>query len=229
MAKVSLIVVILLMSFTVQAQVSKNKTLIRSVPIRINIETDKNFSGDLSNVYFLQTKILDELRNVPRIDFVLAGVNEKPEAIIDIKVSNFFLGQRDEKTTIRTVTAAVEVGKDASNNAITQTVAANVQNVVVKRKASGNLESTITIDAEVPFRYVKIFPSLYNYSASTTSLSGDLRAVGNSFRFPQPGSIPPEPLENEFLFLLAKKDLLVRMMEEFKKYYQTQTKTAKVK
>ncbi len=228
MTKVFLIVFFLLASITAPAQVSKNKTAKRKVPVKINIETDKNFAGDLSNVYFLQTKILEELRAVPRVDFEIAGQNEKPEVLIDIKVSNFFLSQRDEKTTIRTVTSEVEIGKDAGSNAIKQTVAANIQNTVVKRKTSGNLEASVVIDGDIPFTYLKVFPSLYNYAGSTTTVSGDLRALG-SFRAPQPGSTPSEPLENEFLFLLAKKEMMERVISEMKKYYQTQTRTANVK
>jgi len=229
MKKIHLMILLLLLIGIAQAQVGKNKGPVRIVPIQINVQTEKNFSGDLSNIYFLQNKFLEELRTVPHIDFVIAKANEKPEVVLNVQVSNFFLSQRDEKTTVRTVNADVEIGKDVNNAAIKQNVAANIQNTVVKRNSRANMESVISIDGDVPFKYQKVFPSQYNYVNSTTAVSGDLRAIGNGLRIQPPGSGPPEPLENEFLYLLAKKDLMGRVIEEIKKYYQTQTKTAKVK
>ncbi|SKB74194.1 hypothetical protein [Daejeonella lutea] len=229
MGKFLLTAFLLIASATIQAQVQKNNVSKKTVLIKINIEANGQFSGDVSNLSFLQNKLLEELRTVPKVSFVIASANEKPEAVIGIKVSNFFLSQRDEKTTVRTVTTDVEIGKDASNNPIKQNVAANIQNTVVKRNSRANLETIIAIDGDIPFNYQKVFPSQYNYVNSTTAVSGDLRAIGNGLRIKPPGSGPPEPLENEFLYLLAKKDLMGRVIEEIKKYYQTQTKTAKVK
>lgn len=229
MGKFLLTAFLLFASATIQAQVQKNNVSKKTVLIKINIEANGQFSGDVSNLSFLQNKLLEELRTVPKVSFVIASANEKPEAVIGIKVSNFFLSQRDEKTTVRTVTTDVEIGKDASNNPIKQNVAANIQNTVVKRNSRANLETIIAIDGDIPFNYQKVFPSQYNYVNSTTAVSGDLRAIGNGLRIQPPGSGPPEPLENEFLYLLAKKDLMGRVIEEIKKYYQTQTKTAKVK
>lgn len=198
------------------------------VPIAINIKSENNASINLINLDYYRFQVLDELDNFQAVNFVLVEKDENPEVTLDLTIENFTLWPREERISRRRVSRNIIVGKDANGKAVYQTVTATVDIVQIQRRSNARFTSILTVKGDPPLKFKRTFVPNYNYVNNyIDNIQGDPRAIDASLNMSR--GMGFEPMENDFLLMLSKQEMLRRLSSELRKYYDTKTKAAIIK
>lgn len=193
------------------------KTPERVVPIEINISGDSRDVGFI-NLDYYRLKVLDALEDFQGVDLQLTEPDETPEVILDIKIENFVLWPRDERTSRRVLARNVVVGTDAAGKPIYQTVRASVDIVQVQRRSNARFVTRLNFKGTPPKTFERTFAPNFNYQkVFVDNIQGDPRAVDPSLYFSRGTEI--EPREDEFLLALSQQEMLRRLSNEIRSYY----------
>lgn len=196
----------------------------RDVPITINIKAENNATTNFVNLDYYRLQLLNEIDQFQSVNFVLVEPEDNPEVVLDLSIENFTLWPRDERISRRRVSRNLVVGTDSNGKPIYQTVTASVDIVQVQRRSNARFKSSISIPGDPPFKFQKTFFPQYNYTNTyIDNIQGDPRALDPSISMSRGMGFEPE--ENDFLLILSKQEMVRRLADELRKYYDTNTKS----
>lgn len=225
MKKFGLVFLVLLVSSVACKSRNTPRVLKRDVSIAIAIRAGNNATTNFINMDYFRLQVLDELEQFQSVNFVLVGEDENPEVILDLNIDNFILWPRDERVSRRRISRAIVVGKDAAGKPLYQTVSATVDLVQVQRRSNARFVTTLIAKGDPPLKFQRTFSPNYNYvNTYIDNIQGDRRAVDASISMS--GGMGFEPMEDDFLLLLSKEEMLRRLSSELRKYYDTKTKVS---
>jgi len=203
------------------------KTPIADVGIAITINSENSSSVNFVNTDYFKFRLLDELEDFQSVNFILVDKGDDPEVVLNINIDNFVLWPRDERRSRRTVSRRVAVGTDAAGKPIFQTVSATVDIVQVQRRSNARFVANLTIKDQPPFNFQRSFAPSYNYvNTYVDNVYGDPRAVDASLSMARGMGI--EPLDDDFLLILANREMTRRLSDELRKYYNNKAKKNKI-
>ena len=196
----------------------------REVPIAINIKADNNATINFVNTDYFALQLIQDLDQFQEVNFLLVGPEDNPEVILNLDISSFTLWPRDERMTRRRVSRSIVVGTDAAGKPIYQTVTANVDIVQVQRRSNARFVTNLTVKGTPGLKFSRTFVPNYNYiNTYVDNVQGDSRAVDPRL---MTRGIEIEPVENDFLLILAREEMIRRLSTELRKYYDAQVKPA---
>ena len=196
----------------------------RDVPIAINVKSDNSATVNFINTDYFALKLLQDLEQFQTVDFVLVNSDENPEAVLNLDISNFTLWPRDERMSRRRVSRNVVTGTDAAGKAIVQTVTAVVDIVEIQRRSNARFVANLSVKGTPGLKFQRTFAPNYNYVNSyVDNVQGDSRALDPMLMSRGMGL---EPIEDDFLVILARREMIGRLSSELRKYYDEQSKTA---
>ncbi len=195
----------------------------REVPIAINIKAENNATINFINLDYFRLQLIQDLDQFQEVNFSLVDPAENPEVILNMDISSFTLWPRDERMSRRRVSRNIVVGTDAAGKPIYQTVTASVDIVQIQRRSNARFVTNLTVKGTPGLKFSRTFAPNYNYvNTYVDNIQGDSRAI-------DPGimtrGINMEPVENDFLLILARQEMIRRLSSELRKYYETQVKT----
>ena len=200
------------------------KTPKRDVPMAINIKAENNATINFINLDYFRLQLIQDLDQFQEVNFSLVDPAENPEVILNMDISSFTLWPRDERTSRRRVSRNIVVGTDAAGKPIYQTVTANVDIVEVQRRSNARFAASLTVKATPGLKFSRTFAPNYNYvNTYVDNIQGDSRALNPAL---MTRGINIEPVENDFLLILARQEMIRRLSSELRKYYDAQVKTA---
>ncbi|SKB31156.1 hypothetical protein [Daejeonella lutea] len=196
----------------------------REVPIAINIKAQNNATINFVNTDYFALQLVQDLDQFQEVNFSLVGAEDNPEVVLNLDISSFTLWPRDERMVRRRVSRSVPVGTDAAGKPIYQTVTASVDIVQVQRRSNARFVTNLTVKGTPGLKFQRTFVPNYNYVHTyVDNVQGDPRAL-------DPGvmtrGIEMEPLENDYLLILARQEMVRRISTELRKYYDAQAKPA---
>lgn len=192
----------------------------REVPIAININAQNNAAINLVNTDYFALQLAQDLDEFQEVNFVLVGQEDNPEVVLNLDISNFTLWPRDERMTRRRVSRNIAVGTDAAGKPIYQTVTANVDIVQVQRRSNARFVTNLTVKGTPGLKFQRTFAPNYNYANTyVDNVQGDSRALDPRLMI---RGADIEPVENDFLLLLARQEMIRRLSTELRKYYDAQ-------
>lgn len=213
---------LLLISFIACNSTKTPRAPKREVPIAINIKAENSAAANFANLDYFRLQLIQDLDQFQSVNFLLVDAAENPEAILNINIGNFTLWPRDERSTRRRVSRNVVVGTDAAGKPIYQTVTASVDIVQIQRRSNARFVTNLTVKGEPGLKFSRTFVPNYNYvNTYVDNIQGDSRAVDPSI---MTRGIGIEPMENDFLLILARQEMVRRISTELRKYYDAQTK-----
>lgn len=194
----------------------------REVPIAINIKAQNNATINFVNTDYFALQLLQDLDQFQAVNFHLVGAEENPEVVLNLDISSFTLWPRDERMARRRVSRNIVVGTDAAGKPVYQTVTASVDIVQIQRRSNARFVTDLTIKGTPGFKFQRTFVPSYNYvNTYVDNVQGDYRAL-------DPGVMTRgsaiEPMENDFLLILARQEMVRRLSNELRKYYDAQVK-----
>lgn len=146
--------------------------------------------------------------------------------VLNLDISSFTLWPRDERVSRRRVSRNIVVGKDATGKPIVQTVSAVVDVVQIQRRSNARFVTNLSIKSTPGLKFQRTFTPNYNYVNSyVDNVQGDTRALDPSIMLRGTGI---EPLEDDFLLILARREMVGRLSSELRKYFDEASKTAAV-
>ncbi len=192
----------------------------REVPIAINIKAENNAAINFVNTDYFALQLIQDLDQFQVVNFTLVGVEDNPEVILNLDISSFTLWPRDERMTRRRVSRNVAVGTDAAGKPIYQTVTASVDIVQVQRRSNARFVANLTVKGTPGLKFQRTFAPNYNYvNTYVDNVQGDARALDAGV---MTRGIEIEPIENDFLLILARQEMVRRLSAELRKYYDAQ-------
>jgi hypothetical protein len=197
----------------------------REVPIVINIRAEANATNNFINLDYFRLQLIQDLDEFQEVNFLLVEPEENPEVVLTISLTNFTLWPRDERRSRRRVSRQVVVGTDAAKKPIYQTVTASVDIIQVQRRSNARFATNLTVKGTPGLNFKRIFAATYNYNNTyVDNIQGDPRAFDPTL---MTRGIDIEPVENDYLLLLARQEMIRRLSAELRKYYATPDKPGK--
>ena len=194
----------------------------REVPIAINIRAENNATINFINLDYFRLQLIQDLDEFQEVNFLLVDSDENPEVVLEMNLINFTLWPRDERRTRRQVSRQVVVGTDAAKKPILQTVTALMDIIQIQRRSNARFATNLTVKGTPGLKFQRTFASTYNYvNTYVDNIQGDQRAFDPSL---MTRGIDIEPLENDFLLLLARQEMVRRLSTELRRYYDTPDK-----
>ncbi|MHB1178200.1 MAG: hypothetical protein ACYCZO_07700 [Daejeonella sp.] len=195
----------------------------RDVPIAINIKSNNNATINFVNTDYFALKLLQDLEQFQAVNLVLVNNDENPEVVLNLDISNFTLWPRDERISRQRVSRNVVTGTDAAGKPIVQTVSAVVDIVQIQRRSNARFVTNLLVKGTPGLKFQRTFAPNYNYVNNyVDNVQGDTRALDP---FLMSRGIGIEPVEDDFLLILARQEMIRRLSSELRKYYDEQSKT----
>lgn len=204
------------------SRTGSTKAAKREVPIAINIKAENNATINFINTDYFRLQLIQDLDQFQAVNFLLVDPSENPEVVLNMDITSFTLWPRDERRVRRQFSRNIAVGKDASGKPIYQTVTAQVEVVQVQRRSNARFATSINIKGTPGLKFQRTFVPNYNYvNTYVDNVAGDSRALDPSI---MTRSIGIEPIEDDFLLILARQEMIRRLSAELRKYYDAQPK-----
>ncbi len=203
------------------ASCSTTKTRVpqRQVKMAFNLKSSDN-NTNFVNLDYYKFQLISEIERFQNVEFNLVEPNENPEVIIDLNVDNFIVWPRNERRVRRSFSRNVVVGSDANGRPVYQTVSAAADVVDVQIRSNARFIARLNIKGETPKTFERTFAPSYNYRrVFVDNIMGDSRALPSDYLFAS-NSAGFEPRDEDFLLLLSKQDLVQRISNELRTYYQ---------
>ncbi len=196
----------------------------RDVPVALNIRTENNATVNFVNTNYFGFQLIRDLDQFQAVDFTLVENDENPEVVLDVDIENFTLWPKDERLFRRRVSRNIIVGTNSAGKPVYQTVTALVDIVQVQQRTSARFNAKITIKGDPGLEFQRTFVPNYKYQNSyVDNIQGDSRAV-DPLMLSRGMSI--EPNEDDFLLLLARREMIGRLSAELRKYYNVKVKSS---
>lgn len=189
----------------------------REVPIAININAENNATVNFINLDYFRLQLIQDLDQFQEVNFLLVDPSENPEVVLNLDINSFTLWPRDERTFRRRVSRNIAVGTDANGKPIYQTVTASVDIVQIQRRSNARFAATLVIKGTPGLKFQRTFAPTYNYVDNyVENVQGDSRALDPRL---MTRGISIEPMESDFLLILARQEMIRRLSSELRKYY----------
>ena len=189
----------------------------REVPIAINIDTENSPTINFINLDYFRLQLIQDLDQFQEVNFLLVDPTEDPEVVLNLNISSFTLWPRDERMTRRRVSRNIPVGTDAAGKPIYQTVSATVDIVQIQRRSNARFAASLVIKGTPGLTFQRTFIPRYNYvDTYVDNVQGDTRAIDPRL---MTRGINVEPVESDFLLLLAREEMVRRLSSELRNYY----------
>jgi len=196
----------------------------RDVPMAINIRMENSATINFINTNFFRFQLIQDLDQFQAVDFTLVGNDENPEVVVDVDITNFTLWPRDERLTRRRISRNVVVGTNSAGKPVYQTVTAIVDIVQIQRRSNARFDTRITVKGNPGLNFERVFAPSYNYvNTYVDNIQGDARAVDPLMLS---RGISIEPNEDDFILLLARREMIRRLSSELRKYYDSKARSA---
>lgn len=196
----------------------------REVPIAINISAENSATINFINLDYFRLQLIQDLDQFQEVNFLLVDPAENPEVVLNLNISNFTLWPRDERVTRRRVSRNIAVGTDAAGKPIYQTVTAIVNIVQIQRRSNARFAANLVIKGTPGLKFQRTFVSNYNYVDNyVDNVQGDTRAIDPRL---MTRGINIEPVEGDFLLILARQEMIRRLSSELRKYYDAPAKSS---
>lgn len=197
----------------------------REVPIAINIKAQNNASINFVNTDYFALQLIQDLEQFQAVNFVLVGAEDNPEVTLNLDITSFTLWPRDERMSRRRVSRNVVVGTDAAGKPVVQTVTASVDIVQIQRRSNARFVTNLSVKGTPGLKFQRTFVPNYNYVHTyIDNIQGDPRALDAGM---MSRGMEIEPMENDFLLILARQEMVRRLSTELRKYYDAQVAAAK--
>ena len=194
----------------------------REVPIAINIRAENNATVNFIDLNYFRLQLIRDLDQFQDVNFLLVDAEENPEVVLNLDITSFTLWPRDEQMSRRRVSRNIVVGTDAAKKPIYQTVTAVVDIVQIQRRSNARFATNLTVKGMPGLKFQRNFASTYNYvNTYVDNIQGDQRALNPTLMM---RGIDIEPMENDFILLLARQEMVRRLSTELRKYYDTPDK-----
>ena len=194
----------------------------REVPIAINIRAENNATVNFIDLNYFRLQLIRDLDQFQDVNFLLVDAEENPEVVLNLDITSFTLWPRDERMSRRRVSRNIAVGTDAAKKPIYQTVTAVVDIVEIQRRSNARFATNLTVKGTPGLKFQRTFAPTYNYvNTYVDNIQGDQRALNPTLTM---RGIDIEPLENDFLLLLARQEMIRRLSTELRRYYDTPDK-----
>lgn len=216
----SLPLIILLTTYVLLAAcTSKKQSRVkeREVPIAIVIKSN---DPDLTAVNFdlFMFKCLDELERFQRVDFTSVSPDENPEITLELNIENFTIWPKDQNVARRIFTRAVVIGTDAKGNPVYGTVRASADIIQEQWRANARFSTNLKIVRSPGKTFSRIFtPNYRRRFIYVENIQGDIRAIDPSISSAIRPPFDPQP--DELLLELSKEEMLGRISDEIRSYY----------
>jgi len=228
MKKLGFIVFFILISGTSCKTRISSKEPKRDVKIAINISAEPSASTNLIHIDYYRFQVLTDLEQFQRVNFELVEIEDNPEVVLDLKIENFTLWPWDERVSRRIIRRNIVVGTDSNGKPIYQTVSASVDIIQAQRRSNARLISSLVINSDPPLKFQRTFTPYYNHVETyIDNIQGDPRALDASISIARGRDL--ELMEDDFLLFLSKQEMLRRLGDELRKYYDTKTKAPPIK
>jgi hypothetical protein len=196
------------------------------VPITINIQAETSANTNFINLSYYRFQLLSAIEQFQSVNFVLVEPDEKPEIVLDINIENFTLWPKDEQVSRRRVSRNIVAGTDSNGKPVYQTVSATVDIVQIQQRTNARFKTVLSIKAEPRLKFQKTFIANYNYmNTYIDNIQGDMRAVDPSINMSRGMGI--EPMEDDYILILSKQEMIRRLGDEIRKFYASKTKVSK--
>ncbi|WP_411273283.1 hypothetical protein [Daejeonella sp.] len=194
----------------------------REVPVAINIKAQNNATINFIDLNYFRLQLIRDLDQFQEVNFSLVDADENPEVVLDMDITSFILWPRDERMSRRRVSRNIVVGTDAAKKPIYQAVTASVDIVQIQRRSNARFATNLIVKGTPGLKFQRTFAPSYNYVNSyVDNVQGDSRALDPSL---MTRGIDVEPVENDFLLILARQEMVRRLSTELRKYYDTPAK-----
>ena len=194
----------------------------REVPIAVNIRAENNATANFIDLNYFRLQLKRDLDQFQDVNFLLVDAEENPEVVLNLDITSFTLWPRDERMSRRRVSRNIAVGTDAAKKPIYQTVTAVVDIVEIQRRSNARFATNLTVKGTPGLKFQRTFAPTYNYvNTYVDNIQGDQRALNPTLMM---RGIDIEPLENDFLLLLARQEMVRRLSTELRRYYDTPDK-----
>jgi len=193
------------------------QTAEREVPIAITIRgNDPELAS--ANLDYYMFKIIDELERFQSIDLTSVEPEDKPEISLDVDIQNFTIWPKDQSVARRIFTRAVVIGSDAKGNPIYGTVRASADVVQEQWRANATFATKLSIEGSPGKTFSRVFtPNYRRRFVYVENIQGDMRAIDPSVAS---AMRPPfDPRADEILLELSKEEMLRRISNEIRSYY----------
>lgn len=219
MAKILYIVSFLITVIVIGACSTRktNKLPAQKVPIAIIIKgNDPDLSSADLNYYMF--KCLDELEQFQRIELTAVEPDENPEIVLELDISNFTIWPKNQRVSRRVFTRRIIVGEDAQGNPIYGTVRGSADIVQEEWRAGATIDSRLRIKGSPGKEFSRVFsPDYRRRYIYVNNIQGDSRALDRSL---SGARVPPlDPEEHEILLELSREEILDRISNEIRSYY----------
>lgn len=197
----------------------------REVPVAINIKAQNNASINFVNTDYFAMQLIQDLEQFQAVNFVVVGIEDNPEVVLNLDISSFTLWPRDERMFRRRVSRNVAVGTDAAGKPVYQTVSASIDIVQIQRRSNARFVTNLTVKGTPGLKFQRTFVPSYNYVYTyIDNVQGDPRALDAGM---MTRGMEIEPMENDFLLILARQEMVRRLATELRKYYDAQVEPSK--
>lgn len=194
----------------------------REVPIAINIRAENNATVNFIDLNYFRLQLIRDLDQFQDVNFLLVDAEENPEVVLNLDITSFTLWPRDEQMSRRRVSRNIAVGTDAAKKPIYQTVTAVVDIVQIQRRSNARFATNLTVKGTPGLKFQRAFAPTYNYvNTYVDNIQGDQRALNPTLMM---RGIDIEPMENDFILLLARQEMVRRLSTELRRYYDTPDK-----
>ena len=189
----------------------------REVPIAINIRAENNATVNFIDLNYFRLQLIRDLDQFQDVNFLLVDAEENPEVVLNLDITSFTLWPRDERISRRRVSRNIAVATDAAKKPIYQTVTAVVDIVQIQRRSNARFATNLTVKGTPGLKFQRTFAPTYNYvNTYVDNIQGDQRALNPTLMM---RGIDIEPMENDFILLLARQEMVRRLSTELRKYY----------
>lgn len=196
------------------------------VPIAINIQAESSANTNYINLSYYRFQLLNAIEQFQTINFVLVEADENPEIVVNIDIENFMLWPKDERVSKRRVSRNIVAGTDSNGKPVYQTVTASVDIVQIQQRTNAQFKTSISIKADPPVKFQKSFYANYNYMNSyVDNIQGDPRALDPSISMSR--GMATDLTEDDYIMILSKQEMIRRLTDEIRKYYDSKTKVSK--
>lgn len=174
------------------------------------------------NTDYFALKLLQNLEQFQSVDLVLVNDDENPEVVLNLDISNFTLWPRDERRSRQRVSRRVVTGTDAAGKPIVQIVTAVVDVVQILRRSNARFVANLSVKGNPGLQFQRTFVPNYNYVNNyVDNVQGDSRALGSMM---MSRGMDIEPVEDDFLLILARREMIGRLSSELRRYYDEQSR-----
>lgn len=195
---------------------TRKKAPQQRVPIAIRVDVKDNRAAFI-DMDLYRYKLIEYLNQFQRVDLDLVQEDEQPEIQLTISIDYFSLWPKEQRSSRRSFSRNVYVGKDANNKPIYQTVTASADFVQVQIRSDAKFSTNMRFrKRKEPFE--KVFVSNYRWNNFyVDNIEGDPRALEG----PLFGSVGPpiDPLPYDFLLTLSRQEMVERISREIRSVY----------